>query len=410
MTDIFSVEGVNAYIRALFDTDPPLQDLWVQGEVSNMKAAASGHWYFTIKDSKSALKCVMFRNNASQQIIEPHDGEEIRVHGRVSVYEQRGEYQLYADEVQPAGGIGNLYQRFEALKAQLQAEGLFEQSHKQALPIFPLRIGVVTSPDAAAFQDVQNVLKRRFPLADIILSPTLVQGYEAPPLIVRALNNLNKYQACDVILLVRGGGSIEDLWAFNDEAVARAIVASQIPVISGVGHETDFTIADFVSDYRAPTPSAAAEVATPQIDDFRQDLARKQSQIIRLTNEHITERRADIALMHGQLQSASPVRYIQDMRQRIDELSERIDTHNQRKLALLHERLLARRKALDNAHPDTLLKRGYAIVTQSDDGTAVTSIKGIKTGTGITIKLQDGELTARIEDKDTHGQYKRTLI
>lgn len=410
MTDIFSVEGVNAYIRALFDTDPPLQDLWVQGEVSNMKAAASGHWYFTIKDSKSALKCVMFRNNASRQVIEPRNGEEIRVHGRIGVYEQRGEYQLYADEVQPAGGIGNLYQRFEELKAQLQEEGLFEQDRKQTLPAFPLRIGIVTSPDAAALQDVLNVLKRRFPLAEVILSPTLVQGYEAPPLIVRALNNLNKYQSCDVILLVRGGGSIEDLWAFNDEIVARAIVDSQIPVLSGVGHETDFTIADFVADYRAPTPSAAAEIATPQVDDFRQDLARKRDQIIRLSSDYIADRQANIDLKQERLHAASPNRYIQDMRQRIDELSERIDTYNYRKLELLQERLSARHKALDNAHPDTLLKRGYAILTQSEDGAPITSIKGVKTGTGITIKLQDGELNARIEDKDTHGQYKRTLL
>ena len=410
MTDIYTVEGVTAYIRSLFESDPPLQDIWVQGEVSNMKAAASGHWYFTIKDSNASLKCVMFRNSTARQIIEPRDGEAIRVHGRVSVYEQRGEYQLYADEVQPAGGIGDLYQRFEQLKAQLQEEGLFDESRKRSLPAFPLRIGVVTSPDAAAFRDVQNVLARRFPLAEVILSPTLVQGHEAPPQIVRALNNLNQHNVADVILLVRGGGSIEDLWAFNDEAVARAIVASQIPLVSGVGHETDFTIADFVSDFRAPTPSAAAEVATPNQADMQQEISRRMDSIIRIMQDKLAERQSDVNLMQNNFVSASPLRYIQEMRQRVDDLSERIDSENRRKIALLQERLSSRSKALDNANPDNLLKRGYAMITRTDDGTSVSKTDDAPVGSGITIKLQDGELAARIEDKDTHGQYKRTLF
>jgi len=410
MSDIYSVEGVTAYIRSLFETDPPLQDIWVQGEVSNMKAAASGHWYFTIKDSKASLKCVMFRSSAERQIIEPRDGEEIRVHGRVSVYEQRGEYQLYADEVQPAGGIGDLYQRFEQLKAQLQEEGLFDQSRKQPLPPFPLRIGVVTSPDAATFRDVQNVLARRFPLAEVILSPTLVQGLEAPPLIVRAINLLNQHDAADVILLVRGGGSIEDLWAFNDETVARTVADSRIPIVSGVGHETDFTIADFVSDFRAPTPSAAAEIATPNRDDMRLEIDRKVETMLRLIGDNIAERQSDLNLMERNLSSVSPLRYIQDMRQRVDDMSERMGSQTRRNLALLRERLETRQKALDNASPDNLLKRGYAIVTRSDDGKTITSTNDAPVGSGITIRLQDGEVAARIEDKESHGNYKRTLF
>lgn len=410
MTDIFTVEGVTAYIRSLFESDPPLQDIWVQGEVSNMKAAASGHWYFTVKDRNASLKCVMFRNSTARQIIEPRDGEAIRVHGRVSVYEQRGEYQLYADEVQPAGGIGDLYQRFEQLKAQLQEEGVFDESRKQPLPAFPLRIGVVTSPDAAAFRDVQNVLARRFPLADVILSPTLVQGHEAPALIVRAINNLNQHNVADVILLVRGGGSIEDLWAFNDEAVARAIVESDIPIVSGVGHETDFTISDFVSDFRAPTPSAAAEIATPNQSDMQEELMRRTENIIRIMRDNLAERQSNVNLLQNNLASASPLRYVQEMRQRVDDISENINIENSRKLALLQERLQARRKALGNANPDNLLKRGYAIITRSDNSETVSSTKDAPLGTGIIIKLQDGELAARIEDKDTHGQYKRTLF
>lgn len=410
MSDIYSVEGLTAYIRALFESDPPLQDVWVQGEVSNMKSAASGHWYFTVKDSKASLKCVMFRNSAERQIIEPRDGEEIRVHGRISVYEQRGEYQLYADEVQPAGGIGDLYQRFEQLKAQLQSEGLFDESRKQPLPVFPLRIGVVTSPDAAAFRDVQNVLARRFPLADVILSPTLVQGNEAPPLIVRAIENLNKYQSADVILLVRGGGSIEDLWAFNNEAVARTIANSAIPIVSGVGHETDFTIADFVADVRAPTPSAAAEIATPNQADFRQTLVRNDDIMLSLIQENIANYQANIDTLSRNIEMASPQRTIQDMRQRVDDNSERIRLNSLRHLALLGERLSANTTALNNANPETLLKRGYAIISRSDDGSAITGVRDAPVGTGITIKLKDGDLTARIEDKDTHANYKRTLL
>ncbi|GAB5493351.1 MAG: exodeoxyribonuclease VII large subunit [Phototrophicaceae bacterium] len=410
MSDSYSVAGLTAYIRSLFESDPPLQDVWVQGEVSNMKAAASGHWYFTVKDSKASLKCVMFRNNAQGQSIEPRDGEEIRVHGRVSVYEQRGEYQLYADEVQPAGGIGDLYQRFEQLKAQLQSEGLFDDSRKRPLPDFPLRIGVVTSPDAAAFRDVQNVLARRFPLAEVILSPTLVQGSEAPALIVRAIENLNKYQSADVILLVRGGGSIEDLWSFNNEAVARAIVDSAIPIVSGVGHETDFTIADFVADFRAPTPSAAAEVATPNQDDFRQFFARNDDHMQTILTERLNTYQSTIDTLNRNITMASPQRTIQDMRQRVDDNSERFKLSSLRQIERSRERLLATMTALDNANPETLLKRGYAIISHSDDDSPITSIKDVSIGTGITIKLKDGDLNARIEDNDSHNNYKRTLF
>ncbi|MEL6404143.1 MAG: exodeoxyribonuclease VII large subunit [Chloroflexota bacterium] len=398
MSNIYSVEGVTAYIRGLLERDPPLRDLWVQGEVSNFKAANSGHWYFTVKDKNAALKCVMFRNSASRQSMQPRDGEEIRIHGRISVYDQRGEYQLYADELQPAGGIGDLYQRFEQLKAQLQSEGLFEPERKQALPVFPLRIGVVTSPDAAAFQDVRNVLSRRFPLAEIILSPTLVQGVDAPRLIVKAIERLNAHNACDVILLVRGGGSIEDLWSFNDESVARAIVASDLPIISGVGHETDFTIADFVSDFRAPTPSAAAEVATPQLDDLQANLQRYDFALDKFLADAITSRRSDLSILTRTLNSASPMRYVQDTRQRLDDRTERMTDNLQRQLALLRERLQNRRNAIESASPNALLKRGYAIVTNTADDTPVTTIANLSPDTALTIRLHDGTINTNITD------------
>jgi exodeoxyribonuclease VII large subunit len=410
MSDIFSVEGITAYIRELFDSDPPLQDIWVRGEVSNMRAAASGHWYFTIKDEKSQLKCVMFRNNTQRQFVEPRDGEAIQVHGRISIYEQRGEYQLYADEVQPAGGIGDLYLRFEQLKARLQDEGLFDAERKRDLPVFPLRIGVVTSPDAAAFRDIQNVLSRRFPLAEVILSPTLVQGSEAPPMIVQAIERLNLHQAADVILVCRGGGSIEDLWSFNDEQVARAIANSAIPIVSGVGHETDFTIADFVADFRAPTPSAAAEVATPNMDDLSYDLERLRDDMQRFMEDMLSERQSELDRQRRTLTMVSPQRTIHDMQQRVDERLERMVTQEKQYLSLLGERLESRLKSLETANPDALLQRGYAIVIRSEDGKTVTREKDAPPGTGISIRLKDGELKARVEDKDSHGQYKRTLF
>jgi len=410
MSHIYSVEGVTAYIRELLDHDPPLQNVWVSGEVSNMRAAASGHWYFTIKDARAQLKCVMFRSSVQRQIIEPKDGEAVKVHGKISVYEARGEYQLYADEIQAAGGIGDLYLRFEQLKAALQEEGLFDAARKQPLPEFPLRLGVVTSPDAAAFRDVQTVLARRFPLAQVILSPTLVQGTEAPPLIVRAIERLNRHQAADVILLCRGGGSIEDLWAFNDEQVARAIAASTIPLVSGIGHETDFTIADFVADVRAPTPSAAAELATPQLDELEIQLQRLNFEIQRLVNEKITVHRTELALRQRTISYLSPDQMIREKRQRVDDLNERLSKQQTRFLALLHERLRNRVQALNAANPEALLGRGYAIVTRSDDGTIVNKAADAPPGTGITVRLSDDEIKARVEDKDSHERYKRTLF
>ena len=352
MSDVYTVEGINAYIRQVLENEPPLQDIWVKGEVSNMTRAASGHWYFTVKDSRAQLKCVMFRSDASRQNIEPNNGEAIRVHGRISVYEQRGEYQLYADEVQLAGGIGDLYQRFEDLKRKLDAEGLFDSERKRPLPEFPQRIGVVTSPDAAAFQDIQNVLKRRFPLAEVILSPTLVQGLDAPPMIVKAIERINRHQAADVLLVCRGGGSIEDLWAFNDEGVARAIAASTIPTVSGVGHETDFTIADFVADVRAPTPSAAAEQATPNLSDLQIDIDYLNGELSNLLEKYLAEKHSSLDTTMQTLARVSPEHQLSDYRQAVDDVSARITRQHSRYLSLLRERLAGQIQALNAANPD----------------------------------------------------------
>ena len=268
----WSVADVNRYLRDLLESDHNLNDLWVKGEVSNFSRPRSGHLYFTLKDEKASLRCVMWRNSAQRQAYLPSDGDLVEVHGSVSVYEVAGQYQLYADTIKPLGE-GALFQEFLRLKAKLEAEGLFDEERKRPIPIWPSRIGIVTSPTGAALRDMVDTLRRRYPLVEVILAPSAVQGREAPPEIVAGLQNLNRTAAPDVILLARGGGSIEDLWAFNDENVARAITASNAPVITGIGHQTDFTIADFVADLRAPTPTAAAELATPNRDDMQLVLA-----------------------------------------------------------------------------------------------------------------------------------------
>jgi exodeoxyribonuclease VII large subunit len=378
-----TVSQITAYIRDLFDTDEVLRDIWVTGEVSNMTRAASGHWSFTLKDAEAQLKCVMWRSNVAIQGIVPKEGDALEVHGRVSLYEPRGEYQLYADLVRPVG-VGDLYQQFERLKAKLNAEGLFDKDRKREYPLFPDKIGIVTSPTAAAFQDVLNVLSRRFPLAEIILSPTQVQGVDAPLQIIRALENLNEFTDVDVILMVRGGGSIEDLWAFNDEGVARAVVTSRIPVITGVGHETDFTIVDFVSDVRAPTPSAAAELATPDLTEIHDDLTLLDERLNTMMRDALTGRRNDLIATQRALRHVSPENAIRTSRQRIDDLNARLIQRQRNAINLYKERLLSRIRALEAANPEAILKRGYAIVTRSEDGMRVLSELDVAPGAGIS--------------------------
>jgi exodeoxyribonuclease VII large subunit len=398
-----SVSEITDYLRGVLEGDPELQGIWVKGEVSNMSRAASGHWYFTLKDKDSQIKCVMWRSAVSRQSITPRDGDALEVFGRITLYAPRGEYQIQAERVRPVG-MGDLYLRFEELKATLQAEGLFDPERKRPLPLFPTRIGVVTSPDAAAFQDVQNVLRRRFPLGEIVLSPALVQGADAPPTIVRALERLNRFRQMDVILLCRGGGSIEDLWCFNDERVARAVAASTIPVVTGVGHEVDFTIVDFVSDYRAPTPSAAAEVITQYcaVDDLRARVDEIQDSLDHLLRSRFEELRDNVMLLQRAMGYNSPETYVRTMRQKIDVLYMRMMRQEDTALLLRRERLAARTAALKAADPRALLARGYAIVTQ-EDGARVKSVQGVAAGTRLRVQLQDGELTTRVEDKDANS-------
>ncbi len=409
MSDAYSISELTTYIREMFEVNENLQDVWVQGEVSNMRPASSGHWYFTLKDGGSQLKCVMWRTNTARQNFVPDDGDAIMAHGYVGVYDSQGVYQLYADSVR-AVGAGDLYLQFEQLKAQLQSEGLFDPERKRPIPTFPRQIGIVTSPEAAAFQDMQNVLRRRFPLTEIILSPSLVQGAEAPPRIVAAIERLNTHTEVDVILVCRGGGSIEDLWAFNDERVARAIAASRIPIITGVGHETDFTISDFVSDLRAPTPSAAAELATPDSAELRLNIRDLSDTLNGLMDDKLANLKSNLTTSRRTLGHVAPANRIRNFRQRVDDYNTRLTSLQTATISRWRERLSARTAALNAANPTSILKRGYAIVYRSEDMARLDQAAGTKAGEGITIQFHDGDLKARVEDKDSHERYKRTLF
>lgn len=399
MIDVITVAELTAHIRRLFDDEPGLRDVWVEGEVSNFRRVASGHCYFTLKDSAAQIACVMWRSHAERQVTLPENGDAVLVHGAVSVYEANGVYQLYADRVRPRG-LGDLHLRFEQLKAKLLAEGLFDAARKRPLPAFPRRIGVVTSADAAAFQDVLNVLRRRYPLGEVILSACGVQGDAAPPQIAAAIERLNVHNACDVILVCRGGGSLEDLWAFNDERVARAIAASRIPIVSGVGHETDVTIADFAADVRAPTPSAAAELLAPDVADLRLALAGLRARLSGALAAGLATRADRLRRERRALRGVSPQRLIERHRQRIDDWNAALVARQRQRLALLRERVKGQQAALVAASPAAILARGYALIAHAETGQRITSARSpaAQPGAPLVISLHDGQRRARLED------------
>lgn len=391
----YSVRELNAHIKALFERDDDLQDIWVEAEVSGFKRAEpSGHCYFTLKDGKSQIACVMWRSHAQLQPVLPKDGDAVMVHGAVTTYEERSTYQMYVDRIRPVG-VGDLYRQFELLKARLEDEGLFDEARKRPLPLFPQRLGVVTSASASVFQDVQNVLRRRYPLIEVVLSASLVQGNEAPAQLVRAIERLNALDNVDVILVCRGGGSMEDLWAFNDEGVARAIAASPVPVVSAVGHETDFTIADFVADLRAPTPSAAAEMITPDIYDLELGVERLRDQLESAFAYDLARRRENLGDQTRLLRQLSPLASVRASRQRIDDWSLRLASNQRARLTLLRERLAARDAALVAANPKAILERGYALVTDPATGKRITSAAQVNEK--IAVQFHDGTITAHVE-------------
>jgi exodeoxyribonuclease VII large subunit len=392
---LWKVSDLTRYLRDLFESDDVLQDIWVLGEVSNLSRPGSGHLYFTLKDNTSALKCVMWRNTASRLSFALRDGQAIEVHGSLSIYEAAGQYQLYADVIRSAGE-GALYQEFLRLKARLEAEGLFDPERKRPLPRWPRRIGIVTSPTGAALRDILNTLRRRYPLVEVILAPTPVQGDEAPAGIVAAIQALNRSVQPDVILLARGGGSIEDLWAFNDERVARAISTSTAPVVSGVGHETDFTIADFVSDLRAPTPTAAAELATPNRLDLQSATQEIQTRMTRAMQSQLSNWRWSFDRSRAMLSLRSPVGRVRSSRQRLDDQARHLSTLVTHHLTLRHARLAHLQANLSTLNPVSILQRGYALISLPD-GSLVRSVHQVQPGDPLKIRLHDGSFPAQVE-------------
>ncbi len=391
----WNVTALTRYLRDLLVSDDALGDVWVTGEVSNFSRPSSGHLYFTIKDTSAALRCVMWRNAAIRQAFLPRDGEAIEVHGAIDVYEAGGVYQLYADAIRPAGE-GALYQEFLRLKARLEAEGLFDPARKRPLPQWPHRIGVVTSPTGAALRDILNTLQRRYPLAQVVLAPTPVQGVEAPSGIVAALRDVNRLAHPDVIILARGGGSIEDLWAFNDEGVARAIVDSEAAVVTGVGHETDFTIADFAADLRAPTPTAAAEMATPNRLDLLVALDELARRLDRAVQGMVSVRRWTLNDRANRLRLHSPAVSLRSDRQRTDELARRTGMALAHRLQLSRARLVGLEQRLDSLNPMAVLGRGFAVVSRPD-GSVVRSVGQVSAGDALDVRVADGSFAARVD-------------
>jgi exodeoxyribonuclease VII large subunit len=393
---VWSVSQLTQHIKERLELDPKLQDVWLRGEISNLSRASSGHLYFTLKDAEAAISCVMWRSDAARLTWQPEHGVGALARGRISVYAPRGSYQLYVDELQPAG-LGDLHARFEQLRERLKAEGLFDDERKRPLPPFPRVVGIVTSPQAAALRDVLQVLGRRFPLVRVLLAPTMVQGDQAPPQIVAALQALDRRDEVDLILLVRGGGSLEELWAFNDEGVARAIAACRHPMVSGVGHETDFTIADFVADLRAPTPSAAAELSVPDQAELGARVEGWMGQMEGHLQRHLGELRQEVEQQQRTLQRLSPRARVDTHRQQVDDLTRRASRAVVHGLALQRSALAGLEARLSALSPQATLERGYAIVRQAETGAVVQRVGVVRGGDPLTIRVQDGEFGAVVD-------------
>ncbi len=389
-----SVSEITRYLRELFESDEILQDIWVQGEISNLSRPASGHVYFTLKDPYSALKCVVWKMTAMRLPLTLQSGMAIEAHGSIGIYERDGQYQLYVDAVRLTGE-GALYQEFLRLKARLEAEGLFAPERKKPIPERPQKIGIVTSATGAALQDVLNTLRRRYPLAQVVLAPCAVQGDEAPPQIIRSLAALNAEPGVDVILMARGGGSLEDLWAFNDERVVRAIANSKVPVITGIGHETDFTLSDFAADFRAPTPTAAAEISVPNAADLREQVAGLAGRLSFALQQTATELRGSLAEESSRLEILSPAWRVRGDRQKLDELTGRLETAAFHRLELMETDVRSSARHLSSLNPFAVLQRGYAIVTGAA-GEIVRSVNQVKVDDILDVQVSDGMILSRV--------------
>lgn len=392
---IWEVSDVTHYLRQVIEEDNRLRDLWVEGEVSNFSVSMSGHAYFTLKDAKSQLKCVMFRTHLQRLRQRPANGERGVARGPIRVYEAQGVYQLYAEFLAPAG-LGEAQIRLEELLSRLTAEGLFEETRKRPLPEWPRRVGVVTSATGAVIHDIQTVISRRYPLVEIILAPTPVQGDDAAPRICEAIGDLNQLDGIDVIILARGGGSHEDLAPFNDELVARAIFASRVPVVSAIGHETDTTVSDLVADRRAPTPSAAAEMVVPDARELRERLASLAAALDWRVRVTLDQARTDVAQLTEALDRRSPSAQIADRRARLAALSERASVAIRHRCDLERERLRAREIQLASLNPLAVLRRGYSVCTRLDSGAVVTDAAQVEEGVRVRTRVADGTFDSRV--------------
>ncbi len=390
---VYSVSQLNSYVKGVLDKDENLTHIFVTGEISNFKAHYSGHLYMTVKDETASIKAVMFAGNASKLRFRPEDGMKILVFGTVSLFPRDGSYQLYINDMQP-DGVGALNIAFEQLKKKLEGEGLFRTEFKKPIPKFPQKVGVVTSATGAAVQDIFNVLKRRFPVAQIVLRPCQVQGDGAAEDIADAIDEFNRLNVADVLIVGRGGGSIEDLWAFNEEIVARAVFNSKIPIISAVGHETDYTICDFVADLRAPTPSAAAECAVPDVFELKANLISVKQHIYALAKNRIDIERGKLNSIEKSVALRDPLTNINDRRRELVYITEKLTVLTNSVFDNNKSKISALAGKLDALSPLGVISRGYALVEK--DGKPVTKIGNLKTADKVCVKLSDGTFSANV--------------
>ena len=396
--NILSITQLNEYIRGRMDADPLLTQVAVRGEISNYKLYPSGHHYFTLKDESSALRCVMFKGNAMRLRFRPENGMKIIAMGKVSVFPRDGAYQLYCTAM-AMDGVGDLYAAFEQLKRKLEAQGLFDPRHKKPLPKYPGTIGIITSSAGAAIHDMLRILRKRYPLSQVRLLPVRVQGAEAPGEIAAAIRYANYWKLADLLIVGRGGGSIEDLWAFNDERVAYAIYESEIPVISAVGHEPDVTISDFVADLRAATPSNAAELAVPDQDALRQNLDSLTAAMATGLNRQIRSAQQHLNVLSQSAALKSPDGYLQQQRKSLELLTNRLVSAQNQNITRKNQQYIAAVSKLDAMSPLKVLSRGYAMTT-NEQGEVVRSIKQVEPGERLTINLSDGRVSATVINKE----------
>ena len=386
---VYTVSQVSAHIKESLDSDPLLMDLWIVGEVSGLRASSAGHTYFSLKDRESLLRCVMFRGQQGAELLA--EGDSISAHGRITFYPRGGTTDFMVDLAMPEG-VGELALELERLKQKLAAEGLFETSRKRQLPQFPKKVGVVTSATGAVFHDIQNVLQRRYPLVELVLSPTMVQGPDAAPKIAAALELLDREGGCDVIIVGRGGGSLEDLWPFNEEVVARAIYACKTPVVSAVGHETDETIADYVSDVRAPTPSAAAELVVPDAYMLRQSLVNAAARLYRQLTDKASRHRSEVTAVRLRMEVSLPD--TQTLRRRVDDVGRVVQSASSKLLLASKMQVDGLRLRLRALDPVATLGRGFSIVRLPDKGQVVSSTEQVSEGDALEITVTDGLVPA----------------